>query len=219
MADHFLGALKQIERRSENNIMIFSDVLSERLETLTRSMIGKVMSDNDYLKLLELYYVKFSKEEKKDAMLFCLYRMQQIQTYKEEKKGTYRNLRNMEFSEEYDVSTKAFLERKKLYYQRFCVNQFVDFLFKITIGFVVLLCLLVLVFHFGFALSFGFLIVLWLVCVVLSYEYGIDYMYEKELNKKLKDVDSHLKDVDHSLFKQIDFRRSIQKILMKAHIG
>ena len=31
VADHFLGALKEIERRAQNNILVFSDVLTERL--------------------------------------------------------------------------------------------------------------------------------------------------------------------------------------------
>ena len=34
MADHYLGALKEIERRAQNNILVFSDVLSERLDVV-----------------------------------------------------------------------------------------------------------------------------------------------------------------------------------------
>ena len=65
MADHFLGALKEIERRAQNNILVFSDVLSERLDVIAQSMISKPLSDNDYLKLAELYYKKFSKDLEK----------------------------------------------------------------------------------------------------------------------------------------------------------
>lgn len=83
MADHFLGALKEIERRAQNNILVFSDVLSERLDVIAQSMISKPLSDNDYLKLAELYYKKFSKEKNKQGMLFCLLRMQQIVFLKE----------------------------------------------------------------------------------------------------------------------------------------
>lgn len=61
MADHFLGALKEIERRAQNNILVFSDVLTERLEVIAQNMVGKSISDNDYLKLLELYYKSFRK--------------------------------------------------------------------------------------------------------------------------------------------------------------
>ena len=41
MADHFLGALKEIERRAQNNILVFSDVLTERLEVIAQNMVGK----------------------------------------------------------------------------------------------------------------------------------------------------------------------------------
>ncbi|CBK88873.1 hypothetical protein EC1_15240 [Faecalitalea cylindroides T2-87] len=64
MADHFLGALKEIERRSRDNTLIFSDVLSERLDGIAESMISTKLSDNDYMKLLELYYQKISQTGK-----------------------------------------------------------------------------------------------------------------------------------------------------------
>ena len=64
MADHFLGALKEIERRAQNNILVFSDVLSERLDVIAQSMISKPLSDNDYLKLAELYYKKLFERKK-----------------------------------------------------------------------------------------------------------------------------------------------------------
>ena len=56
MADHFLGALKEIERRAQNNILVFSDVLTERLEVIAQNMVGKSISDNDYLKLSVLFF-------------------------------------------------------------------------------------------------------------------------------------------------------------------
>ncbi len=105
MADHFLGALKEIERRAQNNILVFSDVLTERLEVIAQNMVGKSISDNDYLKLLELYYKKFSKDENKQAMLFCLLRMQEVVFYKEHKENQ-DDLSKMEFNEEYDSITK-----------------------------------------------------------------------------------------------------------------
>ena len=63
MADHYLGALKEIERRAQNNILVFSDVLSERLDVVAENMVANPMSDNDFLKLYEMYYTRFSKEK------------------------------------------------------------------------------------------------------------------------------------------------------------
>lgn len=112
MADHFLGALKEIERRAQNNILVFSDVLSERLDVIAQSMISKPLSDNDYLKLAELYYKKFSKEKNKQGMLFCLLRMQQIVFLKEHTDKQTDDIK-LEFSEEIDAITKSFFIKKK----------------------------------------------------------------------------------------------------------
>ena len=121
MADHFLGALKEIERRAQNNILIFSDVLSERLDVIAKNMVLKPVSDNDYLKLLELYYKKFSKEENKQGMLFCLLRMQQIVYLKGHRKKQ-NEIINLEYSEGYDSVTEAFLTRKRDYYKNTLKN-------------------------------------------------------------------------------------------------
>ena len=86
MADHFLGALKEIERRSRDNTLIFSDVLSERLDGIAESMISTKLSDNDYMKLLELYYQKYHKQEKKKAMMYCILRIQQMDRMQENEK-------------------------------------------------------------------------------------------------------------------------------------
>ena len=47
MADIFLQSIKEIERRSKDNVLIFSDVLTERLTELAQAMIDARMSDND----------------------------------------------------------------------------------------------------------------------------------------------------------------------------
>ena len=109
MADHFLGALKEIERRAQNNILVFSDVLSERLDVIAQSMISKQLSDNDYLKLAELYYKKFSKEKNKQGMLFCLLRMQQIVFLKE-----HTDKQTDDIKLEFSHYKSFFIKKKKL---------------------------------------------------------------------------------------------------------
>lgn len=217
MADHFLGALKQIERRSENNILIFSDVLSERLETIASNMINKEISDNDYLKLLELYYNKFLKEEKKEAMYYCVYRMQQVQRVKETKKKDKR-INLMEFSENYDEITKTFLARKKPFYERFRIKKFIHFIYFDTLIFILLLILFVLLLHCSFAFCLISLCVLWGIGLILYYEYGIDYVYQKELDVKSKSVDSVLLSIDSHIFTRISFQTNLKQIINKARI-
>lgn len=160
MADHFLGALKEIERRAQNNILVFSDVLTERLEVIAQNMVGKSISDNDYLKLLELYYKKFSKDENKQAMLFCLLRMQEVVFYKEHKENQ-NDLIKMEFNEEYDSITKAFLSRKRDYYQITLKNIFQRFILLDTLAYIVFLLVFVLLIHISFRVSFILLVILW----------------------------------------------------------
>lgn len=217
MADHFLGALKQIERRSENNILIFSDVLSERLATIALNMVDKELSDNDYLKLLELYYNKFLKENKKDAMYYCVYRMQQIQRLKESKKQD-KKIKRIEFSENYDEITKAFLDLKKPFYERFRLRKYIRFVYIDTFCFVLLMILFVLLFHFSFAPSLIDLSILWIIGLILYYEYGLDYAYQRLLDAKSKSVDSVILNIDSHIFTRIQFKTTIKHILNKARI-
>ena len=121
MADHFLGALKEIERRSRDNTLIFSDVLSERLDGIAESMISTKLSDNDYMKLLELYYQKYHKQEKKKAMMYCILRIQQMAECKKMKKFN-KNIKNIEFSDSFDEYTLAFLNKKRPYYKNMALD-------------------------------------------------------------------------------------------------
>ena len=191
MADHFLGALKEIERRAQNNILVFSDVLTERLEVIAQNMVGKSISDNDYLKLLELYYKKFSKDENKQAMLFCLLRMH---------KENQNDLIKMEFNEEYDSITKAFLSRKRDYYQITLKNIFQRFILLDTLAYIVFLLVFVLLIHISFRVSFILLVILWALVLFFAKKKGVPYFYNSRIQTLLQDVDSTLLQVDQSIF-------------------
>ena len=188
MADHFLGALKEIERRAQNNILVFSDVLTERLEVIAQNMVGKSISDNDYLKLLELYYKKFSKDENKQAMLFCLLRMQEVVFYKEHKENQ-DDLSKMEFNEEYDSITKAFLSRKRDYYQITLKNIFQRFILLDTLAYIVFLLVFVLLIHISFRVSFVLLVILWALVLYFAKKKGVPYFYNSRIQTLLQDVD------------------------------
>lgn len=167
MADHYLGALKEIERRAQNNILVFSDVLSERLDVVAENMVANPMSDNDFLKLYEMYYTRFSKEKNTDGMLFCLMRMQQVIYFKEHKDKQNERIR-LEFGEGYDSITKAFLSRKRNYYQIYLDLYFKFFIAADTAAYVVLLMLFVLLFHVPFKISFIVLMICWVLVLVFA---------------------------------------------------
>ena len=203
VADHFLGALKEIERRAQNNILVFSDVLTERLEVIAQNMVGKSISDNDYLKLLELYYKKFSKDENKQAMLFCLLRMQEVVFYKEHK-DTQKDLNKMEFNEEYDSITKVFLSRKRDYYQITLKNIFQRFILLDTLAYIVFLLMFVLLIHIPFRVSFILLVILWILVLFFAKKKGVPYFYDSRIQTLLKDVDVILLKIDQSIFSKVE---------------
>ena len=203
VADHFLGALKEIERRAQNNILVFSDVLTERLEVIAQNMVGKPISDNDYLKLLELYYQKFSKDENKQAMLFCLLRMQEVVFYKEHK-DNQKDLNKMEFNEEYDSITKAFLSRKRDYYQVTLNNIFQRFILLDTLAYIVFLLVFVLLIHIPFKVSFILLVILWSVVLFFAKKKGVPYFYDSRIQTLLQDVDLTLMKIDQSIFSKVE---------------
>ena len=192
MADHFLGALKEIERRAQNNILVFSDVLSERLDVIAQSMISKPLSDNDYLKLAELYYKKFSKEKNKQGMLFCLLRMQQIVFLKEHT------------DKQTDDITKAFLSRKRNYYQNSLRNIFQRFILLDTLAYVLLLMLFVLLFHIPFKVAFILLVLAWIVVLVYAKQKGVPYFYDSRIQTLSQEVDSTFLQVDQGIFTKVE---------------
>lgn len=198
MADSYLGALKQIERRAQNNILIFSDVLSERLDTIAESMVGNSMSDNDYLKLLEMYYKRFSKDENKDAMLFCLLRMQEIAVLKEHPKAQMR-FKHIEFQQNYDPITFAFLDRKRPYYQNMMEKSLKRILFWTTLLYILLLCVCVLCLHISFWIGFIICLLVWIGSNIYGYLFGAYRLYTYQMKTLSKNVDPILLDVDHSI--------------------
>lgn len=188
MADHFLGALKELERRTHDNKLIFSEILSERLDALAESMVSQVLSDNDYMKVFELYYQKYQKLEKKKAMMYCILRIQQMAEYKKNVK--LRNLVNkVEFSSNLDEYTREFLKKKRPYYK----NMQIDFKKKVLLfGFILTTCFLILSvlvlkmsFLWGWILSvvFYFLIYFGLVKV------GYPYFFETRLEMMQEELD------------------------------
>lgn len=203
MADHYLGALKEIERRAQNNILVFSDALSERLDVVAENMVANPMSDNDFLKLYEMYYTRFSKEKNTDGMLFCLMRMQQVIYFKEHKDKQNERIR-LEFGEGYDSITKAFLSRKRNYYQIYLDLYFKFFITADTAAYVVLLMLFVLLFHVPFKISFIVLMICWALVLVFAKKRGIYSYYEARIQELSQDLNRVLLKVDQGVFSKVE---------------
>ena len=198
MADVFLQSIKELERRSHDDVMSFSDVLTKRLDQLSEAMVNHNMSDNDYIKLCELYYQRYRNENNQDAMLFCLLRIQQLIQYKK-KQRNQKMFPKLSFSKRVDLDTKEFLMQKKYYY-RMQLNQFKRRLIQLDVAFmIVLLFVLVFVANVHFFSGWISSIVFGIVVYALGVFYVFDRMYEQSLENMRKTLnDVHMR-VDKSI--------------------
>lgn len=201
MADYFLGALKGLERRSKDNVLIFSDVLTERLDALVESMIGQKISDNDYLKTLELYYKKYKRFENYKGMYFCVLRMQQVARLKKEKHLQKRFV-HLEFSDELDIEAAAFLKDHKNYFQEGQEQYMRIFLISILAIAMAWLIVSVLLFHIPFLWGWLLSIALYASLWVFGQNKGIRYLWEKQIQKLYPDIDMLCRRLDQSVMER-----------------
>lgn len=206
MADYFLGALKELERRSRDNILVFSTVLSERLDDLIASMIRHPISDNDYLKVMELYYQKFQKMEKKDAMMYCLLRIQQISNYKENVR-LQKKVRFIEFSGNYDDFTLEFLNKKRPYYKNMQTEFKKRALVISLLASIIFLIVSVLVFQVKFLIGWFLSLLIYIGFYFWISKRGYFHFFESRMRDLNGEVDSLLIDFDKGIFGEETVKR------------
>ena len=113
---------------------------------------------------------------------------------------TLINVAKMEFNEEYDSITKAFLSRKRDYYQITLKNIFQRFILLDTLAYIVFLLVFVLLIHISFGVSFILLVILWALVLFFAKKKGVPYFYNSRIQTLLQDVDSTLLQVDQAIF-------------------
>ncbi|WP_279070338.1 hypothetical protein [Faecalicoccus pleomorphus] len=201
MADYFLGALKALERRSKDNVLIFSDVLTERLDALVESMIYQKISDNDYLKTLELYYKKYQRFENHKGMYFCILRMQQIMQLKNVRKRQ-ENWHYLEFTSDVDSEVQEFLKAHKSYYQNAIYEYARVFLLILLAVTIAILVLSVLVFQVPFLIGWLVSIAFYAGVWFFGKQKGIDFLMEKQIQKLYPDLDTLCQRLDCCVMKK-----------------
>lgn len=201
MADIFLQSIKEIERRSKDNVLIFSDVLTERLTELAQTMIDARMSDNDYIKLCEVYWLYYKKENNVQGMLFCLLRIQQLIQYK--KKTRFQFLfPSLTFSNQLDTDTRSFLLEKKYEY-KIRYHQFKKKLAVIDmILMILLLYILILVFHISFFRGWFFTVWIGFGIYFIATFYIFDRILESSIESLRKNIHPIHAKVDISIQKE-----------------
>lgn len=179
MADHFLGALQALERRAQDNVLVFSDVLTERLDALAGSMLEQPISTNDYSKTLELYYQKYQRFEKQEGMIFCVLRMQQLaMIVKKKKKPSFQY---QEISPKLDERIQHFLNKHKEMYQKLREDSLRIWILASLAGAIGLMIVSVLLAHVPFMIGWLAALALWIGLLVYGYCFKIEKNLEKQI--------------------------------------
>lgn len=195
MADHFLGALQALERRAQDNVLVFSDVLTERLDALAGSMLEQPISTNDYSKTLELYYQKYQRFENQEGMIFCVLRMQQLaMIVKKKKKPSFQY---QEISPKLDERIQLFLNKHKEMYQKLREDSLRIWILTSLAGAIGLMIVSVLLAHVPFMIGWLAALALWIGLLV----YGYCFKIEKNLEKQIVSLYPKLDDL-HVLLDQ-----------------
>ena len=187
MADRFLSALKVIERQ-RNEEFTFDDQAFIRLQELTKTMTNEVISDNDYLKLLELYYKKYTDAMEKSSRLYCLLRMQQVARAKTHAFWR-RAFQYVEFQENWDASTKEFLASTSPRLQQMRHRAMIPILGVGTIVYTIVLCLLVYGLRCSFVGSLIFSLLLWDLFLVYGYYVVVEMIVSEKLSHMLNKME------------------------------
>ncbi|MGM9946838.1 hypothetical protein [Floccifex sp.] len=198
MADIFLQSIKEIQRRAQDNVLIFSDVLSERLDELANAMIDAKMSDNDYIKLCEVFFLRYKKEQNEKGMVFCLLRMQQLIQYK--KKTRFQSMfPKLQFSLHIDEETKEFLTEKKYFY-RISNRAFQKKVLVFDLIFVLaILYAMVLLLHISFFRAWFISLGIGLIIYLLGIFYVFDRVLEQNIESMRKCIHKSHASVDASI--------------------
>lgn len=181
MADYFRGALKGLELRSKNNTLIFSDVLSDRLDALVATMIDHPLSLWDYSKTLELYYTKYRKNTNQEGMVFCVLRYQYLleEQKSKKKKQTYEYLEFTGSHQGMDAMMEGHPDYMGMIQYDF---KRLSILLDLCVSFV-MLGSGVLWLKLPFWYCFGFVLCFYLLVWFVLWNFGAKRMVEKQLDK------------------------------------
>ena len=198
MADRYLQALKSLERRKDNNILSFSDVLTHQLDELASAMVDEKMSDNDYIQLCILYYQRYEKEENKQGMTFCTLRIQQLLSLKKKKLGR-KFFSKIHFSSRIDDEAQEFINDKKNFYKKI-KDEFKKKCLFVCLGiFIFFLILTVLLFHFYFLLGWILSLLLAIACFFVGQLYLFDRIFDQNMMDIRKKLNSIHAQIDYSI--------------------
>ena len=202
MADKFLGALKELERKMHLDLNGYSKQNLEQLDEIAKVMAGQAISDNDYLKVMELYARKYEQLEQKKACQYCVMRMQEVLQAKTNPK-IQANYPGLTFSSSIDSFTKEFLQPFKNYNQEYKIDFKIKLLRFDTMVMIILLALLVLVMKISFVIGWIFSFLVFIGIFVFGVKISFPRLIQEQMDSFLHHVDSFCEEVDKSVRKHL----------------
>ena len=195
MADHFLGSLKDIERAMQKDMFSYSAQTMLRLDEMALAMVDQPLSDNDYLKVLELYGRKYDKEQRGKARTYCVMRMQQVVRAKRNEK-LQKEFPNLEFSKTIDPYTAEFLKGYKNY-QKYYSDTFRLNLLRLDVGLTIaMMIFLVLVMKMSFFLGWGLSMAFFFGLFFFGIYYSFPRIMDDQYDTLIQSVDPNCEVVD-----------------------
>lgn len=180
MEDRYMNALYRIEEKSKHQLSMMSDKYDE-LEKVAQAMYYEdVITINDYLKLLEMYGIKYAEKESRKAYEYTIIRMQLIVEAKR-KKYLRRLFSQVDFSNPIDLGIGVFLSERKDYLKKLKQEMLRPFLWQLSLFYIFFLSLLVFGLKFPFLVSF----ILALVLLVIIFLYFYFFILYEKINEVL----------------------------------
>lgn len=195
MADHFLGSLKDIERAMQKDMFSYAPQTMQRLDEMALAMVDQPVSDNDYLKIMELYGRKYDKEQRAKARTYCVMRMQQVLQAKRNEK-IRKVFPVLEFSKTLDPYTAEFLKGHKNYHKYYS-DTFRLNLLRLDVGLTIaLMIFLVLVMKMSFFIGWGLSIVFFFGLFFFGIYYSFPKIMDDQFDTLIQSVDTNCEIVD-----------------------
>lgn len=202
MSDRFLGSLKNIERMMEKEMFDYSAQTLQQLDDVAVSMIDEDMSDNDYMKVMELYARKYNKSGNKQGRTFCVLRIQQVLEARKKEKNQ-KQFPRLEFTKTLDAKTKEFVKGFRNYIQYYR-NTYKSNLLKLDVGLTIaIMVFTVLVLQIPFFVGWGASMVFFVGLFWVGYAYGFPKVMDDQIDTLIQFTDPYCESIDKSVRKDL----------------
>lgn len=179
--DQMIPALKQIEKAMADSISVFQPQ-GNRFLTFIDESAGRTITSNDYLQVLEMFYIHYHKKDEKKAQMYCLLRMKQILLAE-----TSPMMRTMfpkiVFLSKASPGSRAFLERKRPFYQALSEGIEKRYTAITAAAAILLLVLLVSLLRFPFLPSLLLTIALALLSLAFGHKYVVTLLVQERIGR------------------------------------